>query len=136
MTKSRMHAGNSRGSELTTSPARHTFRQSGMRLTSAPTGWLISPRSPTDRDELTILDVRQTDEFDESHITGAVNIPLHELVEGIDELPVGEVWVHCASGYRASIAASILDRHERDVVLIDDEFDKAEELNLTRDSVD
>ena len=85
-------------------------------------------------DELTTLDVRQTDEFDESHITGAVNIPLHELVERIDELPVGEVWVHCASGYRASIAASILDRHERDVVLIDDEFDKTEKLNLRRDS--
>jgi rhodanese-related sulfurtransferase len=44
------------------------------------------------------------------------------------------VWVHCASGYRASIAASILDRHERDVVLIDDEFRRAEELNVTRDS--
>ena len=60
-----------------------------------------------------------------------MNIPLHELIDRVDELPAGEVWVHCASGYRASIAASILDRHGRDVVLIDDEFDRAEELNLT-----
>ena len=87
-----------------------------------------------DRGEMTVLDVRQSDEFADSHIDGAVNIPLHELVDHVGELPIGEVWVHCASGYRASIAASILDRDERDVVLIDDEFGKAEELNLTRDS--
>ncbi|MDT5097572.1 MAG: hypothetical protein QOC76_1309 [Mycobacterium sp.] len=85
-------------------------------------------------DGVTVLDVRQADEFADSHIDGALNIPLHELVDRVGELPVGEVWVHCASGYRASIAASILDRHERDVVLVDDEFGKAEELNLTRDS--
>jgi rhodanese-related sulfurtransferase len=35
------------------------------------------------------------------------------------------LWVHCASGYRASIAASLLDRAGRDVVLIDDSFDDA-----------
>ena len=84
--------------------------------------------------EVTVLDVRQSDEFADSHIDGAVNIPLHELIDGIGGLPEGEVWVHCASGYRASIAASILDRHGRDVVLIDDEFGKAEELNLTHDA--
>ena len=27
---------------------------------------------------------------------------------GVGEVPTGEVWVHCASGYRASIAASLL----------------------------
>ena len=81
--------------------------------------------------EVAVLDVRQADEFADSHIDGAVNIPLHELIDRVNGLPVGEVWVHCASGYRASIAASILDRHGRDVVLIDDEFGRAEELNLT-----
>jgi rhodanese-related sulfurtransferase len=84
--------------------------------------------------EVTVLDVRQSGEFADSHVDNAVNIALHELADRVSEVPVGEVWVHCASGYRASIAASILDRHERDVVLIDDEFGKAEELNLTRDS--
>jgi hydroxyacylglutathione hydrolase len=83
--------------------------------------------------EMTVLDVRQPDEFADSHVHGAVNIPLHELIDRVNEVPVGEVWVHCASGYRASIAASILDRHGRDVVLIDDEFGEAAELNLTGD---
>ena len=87
-----------------------------------------------DGDGVTVLDVRQADEFADSHIDGALNIPLHELVDRFGELPVGEVWVHCASGYSASIAASILDRHERDVVLVDDEFGNAEELSLTRNS--
>jgi len=31
-----------------------------------------------------------------------------------------ELWIHCASGYRASIAAALLDRYDLDVVLIDD----------------
>jgi hydroxyacylglutathione hydrolase len=86
-------------------------------------------------DEVIVLDVRQTDEFGESHVDGAINIPLHELSDRIGEVPTGQVWVHCASGYRASIAASILDRNERDVVLIDDEFEAADELGLTTDPV-
>ena len=50
-------------------------------------------------------------------------------------LPPGELWVHCASGYRASIAASLLDRAGRDVVFIDDSFDSAVEAGLTNQSV-
>ena len=57
-------------------------------------------------------------------------IPLHELLDRIDEVPDGEVWVHCASGYRASIAASVLAARGRRVVAIDDEFDKAGETGL------
>lgn len=82
-------------------------------------------------DDLAVLDVRQTNEFDESHIPGAVNIPLHELLGRRDEVPTGEVWVHCGSGYRAAIASSIVDSPARTVVLIDDEFDNAGEHGLT-----
>lgn len=76
------------------------------------------------------LDVRQSQEFDDGSIPGALNIPLHELLNRIGEVPVGEVWVHCASGYRSSIAASIIDRPGRTVVLIDDEYENAEKLGL------
>lgn len=85
---------------------------------------------------VTVLDVRQSDEFAQSHIDGAVNIPLHELLDRADELPSGDIWVHCASGYRASIAASLLDSRAHDVVLVDDEFGAAKELGLTGDSSD
>jgi glyoxylase-like metal-dependent hydrolase (beta-lactamase superfamily II)/rhodanese-related sulfurtransferase len=81
--------------------------------------------------DLTILDVRQRQEYASSHLPGAVNIPLHELLDRIDEVPTGEVWVHCASGYRSSIAASMIDRPGRSVVLVDDEYDNAEKLQLT-----
>jgi rhodanese-related sulfurtransferase len=40
----------------------------------------------------------------------------------MDEVPSGEVWVHCASGYRAALAASLLDRAGRTVVAVDDEW--------------
>ena len=81
---------------------------------------------------MTILDVRRDDEFQESHLPKAVNIPVHELSGRLNELPAGEVWVHCASGYRASVAASILDSHDRVAVLVDDEFTTAEKLGLTQ----
>ena len=79
---------------------------------------------------LAVLDVRQHSEFSDSRIAGALNIPLHELLGRIDEVPGGEVWVHCASGYRASIAASLIDRPGRIVILVDDDYDNAEKLDL------
>lgn len=84
-----------------------------------------------DTTTLTVLDVRRTDEYDKSHIRGAMNIPLHDLPGRTNDVPAGDVWVHCASGYRSSIAASMIDQPHRNVVLIDDKFDNAEQLNIT-----
>ena len=38
--------------------------------------------------------------------------------------------MHCAAGYRATVAAGLLDRAGRDVVLVDDEFAKVRELGI------
>lgn len=82
---------------------------------------------------VTVVDVRQSHEFDNGHVRDAVNIALHELPERLAELPEDrELWIHCASGYRASIAAALLDRQQLRVVLIDDDYDNAENLNITR----
>lgn len=80
--------------------------------------------------EVVILDVRRSDEHAKATITGAVNIPLHELWSRLDEVPHGEVWVHCAGGYRASVAASMLDAAGRTPVAVDDSFDNAEKVGL------
>jgi hydroxyacylglutathione hydrolase len=81
---------------------------------------------------LVVLDVRQSDEFDNGHVRGAVNVALHELPERIAEIPTDrELWIHCASGYRASVAAALLDRHNRRVVLIDDDYGHAKKLGMT-----
>ncbi len=77
-----------------------------------------------------ILDVRRADEAKDGHIADSVNIPLHELPSRLDEVPAGEVWVHCASGYRASVAASLIDASGRTPVAIDDEFGNASEAGL------
>jgi hydroxyacylglutathione hydrolase len=76
------------------------------------------------------LDVRRRLEWDEARLDGAIHIPLHELLTRIDEIPAGEVWVHCRSGYRASIAASVLAAAGRQVVAVDDDFDQAAHTDL------
>jgi hydroxyacylglutathione hydrolase len=41
-------------------------------------------------------------------------------------VPEGTMWVHCGSGYRAAVAASLLARDGRSVVVIDDSYGEAE----------
>lgn len=71
-----------------------------------------------------VLDVRNPKEYASGHVDGAVNIPLGQLPERLEEVPEGEVWVHCASGYRSSIGASFLAGTDRPVVVVDDSFDE------------
>jgi hydroxyacylglutathione hydrolase len=82
------------------------------------------------RPGLVVLDVRRPDEWESGHLAGAVHIPFWELAGRAGEVPPGEVWVHCASGFRASIGASVLDRAGRDVVYVDDDWPRAAELGL------
>ena len=69
-----------------------------------------------------VLDVRMGNEWNASHVVGAVHIPLPELPHRLDEVPEGAVWVHFGSGYRATAAASLLSRAGRNVVVVDDAF--------------
>jgi len=80
--------------------------------------------------EFILLDVRRQSEWQASRITAALHIPLHELAARLGEIGAGQIWVHCASGYRASVAAGLLDAAGRDVVLIDDDFASAERAGL------
>lgn len=72
-----------------------------------------------------VLDVRRDDERAQGHLAGSVHIPLHSLIARMDELDDRELWVHCAAGYRAGIAASLLDGTGRRVVWVDDDFSNA-----------
>lgn len=80
--------------------------------------------------EVVVLDVRRADEFGAAHVDGAVNVPLHALTRSLGDVPAGEVWVHCAAGYRASIGASLLAAGGRHVVAVDDAFDNAGAVGL------
>lgn len=82
------------------------------------------------RAEITVLDTRRDDERAAGGIHGSIHIPLHDLLNRLDEVPAGPLWTHCASGYRASIAASLLARAGHDVTLINDEYATTEALGL------
>ena len=80
-----------------------------------------------------VLDVRRDDERRSRAIVGSQHVPLHELTRRALEVPADrEVWVHCAGGYRASIAASLLVRAGRTPVLIDDDEQAITTLGLDR----
>jgi glyoxylase-like metal-dependent hydrolase (beta-lactamase superfamily II)/rhodanese-related sulfurtransferase len=56
-----------------------------------------------------ILDVRAPGERKAKHIEGSLHIPLNHLRERLSEIPRDRpIIVHCAGGYRSSIAASLL----------------------------
>ncbi|NPC96851.1 rhodanese-like domain-containing protein [Nocardioides sp. zg-DK7169] len=90
----------------------------------------LAAMTAQERAGVTVLDVRRDDEHAASTVRGATHIPLHELAGRLDEVPARPVWVHCQSGYRAAIAASVLTRAGHQVTLVDDSFDRAGPLGL------
>ncbi|REJ73481.1 MAG: MBL fold metallo-hydrolase [Acidobacteria bacterium] len=83
-----------------------------------------------------ILDVRGLSEFEQAHLPGARQIAYTRLATLLDDLPRDRrLYVHCASGRRASFAASELAREGFDVVLVDDLFEHAEGLVRSEASV-
>jgi glyoxylase-like metal-dependent hydrolase (beta-lactamase superfamily II)/rhodanese-related sulfurtransferase len=107
----------------------------GERLASYPRADFGQYAQARERGQVVLLDVRRQVEWQASRIEGALHIPLHELAGRIAELPAGEIWVHCQSGYRAAVAASLLDAAGRSVVLIDDDFAAAQESGLASTDV-
>ncbi|GAB3200909.1 MBL fold metallo-hydrolase [Nocardioides hungaricus] len=91
----------------------------------------LAALDPGRRAGLTVLDVRRDDERAAGAIPGTLHIPLHSLEQRMSELPDQTLWVHCASGFRASIAVSLLARAGRDVVLVDDDFSRSALLSPT-----
>ena len=62
---------------------------------------------------LIVVDVRKPVEFAEGHLNEAINIPLNDMTDPASMSNFEErhnIYVHCASGYRSIIAASLLKR--------------------------
>ncbi len=67
---------------------------------------LASPNPPL------VLDIRAPREWSTKHLSGSINLPLSQLQQRIEEVPRDRrIAVHCAGGYRSSIAVSILNQH-------------------------
>jgi hydroxyacylglutathione hydrolase len=62
-----------------------------------------------EEEHATVIDVRAPSEWEEGHLPGVRNIPLGHIAEHADELPRDRPLVlHCQSGSRSAIAASLL----------------------------
>lgn len=59
-----------------------------------------------------VIDIRAPREWSAGHIEGSINLPLTQLQQNLDQVPRDRrIAVHCAGGYRSSIATSLLHRY-------------------------
>jgi hydroxyacylglutathione hydrolase len=81
-----------------------------MRTTDRLSAELAATRLASS-DAPVVVDVRTPAERAAAHIPNSLHIPLSRLMERVSELPRDRrLLVHCAGGYRSSIAASLLQR--------------------------
>jgi glyoxylase-like metal-dependent hydrolase (beta-lactamase superfamily II)/rhodanese-related sulfurtransferase len=103
----------------------------GAPLASFPRATFADLAAARERGEApVVLDVRRDGERSDGWIEGSVHIPVHQVHQRLGEVPAGTVWVHCAGGMRAAIAASVLDAGGRDVVAVDDGYAAAADAGL------
>jgi glyoxylase-like metal-dependent hydrolase (beta-lactamase superfamily II)/rhodanese-related sulfurtransferase len=85
---------------------------------------------------LLVLDLRRNLEWADRHVANARHVPLHELPERVRDVADWSrearreerdptVWAYCGSGFRAAVAASLLERAGVPVVHVDQDFAEA-----------
>ena len=86
--------------DLTSSTERLSPQVASARMSGSPANGPI------------VIDVRTPREREQKRIAGTLNLPLNHLAERLGDLPRDRpLLVHCAGGYRSSVAASLLQRH-------------------------
>jgi hydroxyacylglutathione hydrolase len=85
------------------------WRTSQGQLQTIPTLTQVQASSQLRADRVTVLDVRGEGEWKSGHLPGSLNVPVGSLDERVKEIPRDRpVIVHCQTGARAAIAASLL----------------------------
>lgn len=72
-----------------------------------------------------VVDVRQKEDYDESHIPGAISIPKKELSERLDEIPKNGIYVVCCYNQQCHLAAAaalVLAQEGRSVMELEGGF--------------
>lgn len=84
-----------------------------------------------------IIDAREKDEYDLSHIKGAVNIPLSEFRNRLDEIPMDQpVYIHCRSSQRSyNMCRALMQRGYQNVYNMDGSFLGVSEYEFYNDTV-
>ncbi|MBA4057956.1 MAG: MBL fold metallo-hydrolase, partial [Marivirga sp.] len=84
--------------------------------------------------KLYVIDVRKPGEFQAEHVKNASNVPLDYINQHLSEIPkTGDVYLHCAGGYRSMITASILkSRGWNNLIDVQGGFKAIEETSVPR----
>lgn len=79
------------------------------------------------KDSLSVLDVREVEEFEALHLEGARNLPLSQLADTYDQLDKSQsYYVICKSGMRSARACQFLAGQGYDVINIQGGMDALE----------
>ncbi len=114
------------------------WRSSGRELSSFETvdvedmaQWVLSA------EPMTVVDTRDEHEWVAGHVPGAVHIYVPDVPHRAGEIPrEAPVAVHCASGYRAGIAASLLEQAGlRRIIHVNGEYSDWDRLHLAESHV-
>jgi hydroxyacylglutathione hydrolase len=85
------------------------WRTSHRQLQTIPTLTQAGVSSQLHADGVTVLDVREEGEWRSGHLPGSLNVPVGSLDRRVKEIPRDRpIIVHCQTGARAAIAASLL----------------------------
>jgi hydroxyacylglutathione hydrolase len=107
------------------------WKQAGFELAQLPQMTVQELSQRLDDPGLQVLDVRRQGEWDAAHIANADWYPLDRFKAALPVLEHnGTIAVHCKSGYRSMIAASLLQRAGYDVVNVTGGFDAWEQAQL------
>jgi hydroxyacylglutathione hydrolase len=84
----------------------------GLETSSTPAIDVHELAAKLRRDDVSLLDVREDEEWEEGHVEGSVHVPYHDLRDGLPGTVANgkPVAVACSIGNRSSIAASLLKR--------------------------
>jgi len=83
-------------------------------LTSIPSGYYTISnveglKSQLKNSQTVLVDVRESSEYQLSHIPNAINIPLRTLAHNLDQVPPDRpVILYCSSGYRSAMGVMTL----------------------------
>ena len=81
------------------------------------------------KESLTVLDVREVEEFEALHLEGAHNLPLSQLADSYDQLDKDLLhYVICKSGMRSARACQFLSEQGYEVVNVQGGMMAFEEL--------